>query len=173
MIEEQTSEADGPPATAYWLLATGYRLSTAPTPAPLVPWSLGPSVSWSLPSRSLAPLLPRSLALPTTDHRSLTTGFPPVLTTNHYPLTTAFTPPPCLSTPPPPLKPPPPCFSVPRSLVPLVPCSLLLPHPPIVSGPHPCCTFSSSATAKEPWRGSESPLRSKHPTSSSPLPCRT
>ena len=92
MIEEQTSEADGPSATGHWLLATGCALSLPSRSLALRPRSAvhGPRLPVLPFSCSLAPLLPRSLALPTTDHRSLTTGFPPVLTTNHYTLITAF-----------------------------------------------------------------------------------
>jgi hypothetical protein len=60
----------------------------------LLPRSLAPCSPIHSFSCSLSPLVPRSLVFLTTDHCSLTTGFPAFLTTDHCSLTTVFTPPP-------------------------------------------------------------------------------
>jgi hypothetical protein len=130
-------------AIGYWLLATGHdsRSTTHGSPSfrffsPEVPQSPvvpKPALSGVEGSPLFCFLFPLSPAGVPSDRSSSLRWLGPL-----FPV---FTHPPCLLPHPSPSVTPPPTFPVLQSLSPVFPKSLLLPHPPIHSGPHPPCRF--------------------------------
>ena len=130
--EAPFSGVEGPafvflPASAADAQATPASSPAFPSlPVPSFPWSLVP---WSL-FPGLCSLFPVPCSL-------LSCSLAPSLPAFSFPRSLG----PCFLPHPPTPHPLPPVFLVLQSLSPDVPKSLLLPHPPIVSAPHPPCRF--------------------------------